>query len=151
MNDGYTIFCDDLRVEVGSKLTLVGVYGAELVVHTEFPVTLPKFALYINYIEAFEERSDPVTLRVYLPGDDDDHPSFTGDIPVSEMRTALAAPTSEETQRAAAIHLVVAPLVVKAEGSIKVRALTGRGIVKLGSLRVRQKLATAQNKAPSTD
>lgn len=39
----YTLFCDDVRLEVGNKLSLMGVFH-QIVVH-QFPVTLMKFAV----------------------------------------------------------------------------------------------------------
>lgn len=35
------LFCDDVRNEVGNKLSLMGVYGQDLLLR-EFPTTLPK-------------------------------------------------------------------------------------------------------------
>ena len=39
----YTIFCDDVRLEVGNKLSLMGVFHQILVQHV--PVTVMKFAV----------------------------------------------------------------------------------------------------------
>ena len=39
----YTLFCDDVRLEVGNKLSLMGVFHQIMVQH--FPVTLLKFAV----------------------------------------------------------------------------------------------------------
>src|SRR5215212_10483324 len=39
----YTLFCDDVRLEVGNKLSLMGVFHQVMVQH--FPVTLMKFAV----------------------------------------------------------------------------------------------------------
>ncbi len=39
----YSIFCDDVRLEVGNKLTLVGIFHAVFV--PQMPVTLIKFAV----------------------------------------------------------------------------------------------------------
>lgn len=39
----YTLFCDDVRLEVGNKLSLMGVFHQVAVQH--FPVTLMKFAV----------------------------------------------------------------------------------------------------------
>ena len=39
----YTIFCDDVRLEVGNKLSLMGVFHQIVVQH--FPVSLMKFAV----------------------------------------------------------------------------------------------------------
>ena len=39
----YTLFCDDVRLEVGNKLSLMGVFHQ--IVVQQFPVTLMKFAV----------------------------------------------------------------------------------------------------------
>ena len=39
----YTVFCDDVRLEVGNKLSLMGVFHQIIVQH--FPVTVMKFAV----------------------------------------------------------------------------------------------------------
>ena len=39
----YTIFCDDVRLEVGNKLSLMGVFHQ--IMSPEFPVTVMKFAV----------------------------------------------------------------------------------------------------------
>ncbi|HEX8282161.1 MAG TPA: hypothetical protein VF588_02350 [Pyrinomonadaceae bacterium] len=39
----YTLFCDDVRLEVGNKLSLMGVFHQVMVQH--FPVTVMKFAV----------------------------------------------------------------------------------------------------------
>ena len=39
----YTIFCDDVRLEVGNKLSLMGVFHQ--IMAQQFPVTVMKFAV----------------------------------------------------------------------------------------------------------
>lgn len=39
---GITLFCDDIRAEVGGKLTYVGHYTGDLIVHSNAPAVLPK-------------------------------------------------------------------------------------------------------------
>ena len=41
----YTIFCDDVRLEVGNKLSLMGVFQNILAQPQQFPLTLFKFAV----------------------------------------------------------------------------------------------------------
>ena len=43
MQLAYTIFCDDVRLEVGNKLSLMGVFHQIVVQH--YPVTVMKFAV----------------------------------------------------------------------------------------------------------
>ncbi len=53
---GFVIFCDDIREEVRGKLTIVGVYGAEMTIFGAAPVVLPKLCVAIRF------RDDPDTL-----------------------------------------------------------------------------------------
>ncbi|QBR00477.1 hypothetical protein [Paraburkholderia pallida] len=42
----YCHFCDDVRIELGNKSSLMGLYGGELIVPS-FPFVLPKLAIII--------------------------------------------------------------------------------------------------------
>ena len=137
---GWTIFCDDIRHEVGNKFSFMGVYKGDLIVHGAFPATLPKFGLAVSYrVYLDDARLEEVTLAVYLPGDEDGNPSIKGAIPISEM-VAKADPPSRggDTFREFQVVIVASPLTLKQSGRIKVRAIGGAGVIKLGSLRVEQ-------------
>src|SRR4051812_10402904 len=67
---GTTIFCEDIRAEVGGKITFVGVYPSEMQVHVPFPFTMPKFGLWVRYIEAPNTFSGDGMLYVWLPGEE---------------------------------------------------------------------------------
>ena len=43
----YLILCDDIRQEVGNKVTLVGIYGNQIYV-SKFPYTFPKICMQIS-------------------------------------------------------------------------------------------------------
>lgn len=43
----WATFCDDVRQELGNKLSLMGVYGPDLIVQS-FPTTLPKLCCLFN-------------------------------------------------------------------------------------------------------
>lgn len=51
MNSPYleTLFCDDIREEVSGKMTLVGVYGPNLLVQS-FPAKIPKLCLHMRLV-----------------------------------------------------------------------------------------------------
>ena len=71
----YTLFCDDVRLEVGTKLSLMGVFHQILVQH--FPVTLMKFAVvtqwrgegrHLSEVRILsEDRQQPVVLAEPSP------------------------------------------------------------------------------------
>ena len=59
---GYTIFCDDIRAEVGGKLTYVGSYSGTMLVHGSFPTIVPKLALGMVYLQR-RDRTRSCQLR----------------------------------------------------------------------------------------
>ena len=71
----YTIFCDDVRLEVGNKLSLMGVFHQIIVQH--FPVTVMKFAVvtqwrgegrHLSEVRILsEDRQHPVVLAEPSP------------------------------------------------------------------------------------
>lgn len=138
---GYTVFCDDIRAEIGGKSTFVGVYDAVLNAHGEFPFLLPKFGMAIRYIEQRGIFTDEnVTLYIVMPGEDEQSPSIQTSMPISEMRNAIPRnpegdPNAPRFLQAAA-NIVFAPLVIPTPGTIKIRAHCGAEVAKLGSLLV---------------
>lgn len=147
---GCTIFCDDIRAEVDNKFSLMGVYTGSLVVHSEFPVTLPKFALAVRYRVAFDDdRLEDVQVAVFLPGDEE-KPSVAATIPISRMLDATdsgAKPAGAFREFHA--NIVLAPLTLKQKGKISVRARGGAGVIRLGALNVDQHLPTQSAEVPS--
>ncbi len=58
----YSIFCDDVRLEVGNKLTLVGIFQAVMV--PQLPVTLIKFAVLNHWLGEGQFMSE---VRILTP------------------------------------------------------------------------------------
>ena len=71
--DGYTIFCDDIRQEIGNKQSLMGIYGHEMFVHHAFPVTM-RMGFHVVFREDPSSPLNDITLCIYSPGDPDDNP-----------------------------------------------------------------------------
>ena len=71
----YTVFCDDVRLEVGNKLSLMGVFHQIMVQH--FPVTVMRFAVvtqwrgegrHLSEVRILsEDRQHPVVLAEPAP------------------------------------------------------------------------------------
>ncbi|SCB30131.1 DUF6941 family protein [Rhizobium hainanense] len=68
MRYGYCIFCDDVRTEIGEKLSFIGVYSGVLML-PEFPISLPKFCVHVNLITLATEPYRSIVLRCIAPGD----------------------------------------------------------------------------------
>jgi hypothetical protein len=135
---GYTVFCDDIRQEVGGKITFVGTYRQALIVHGTFPITLPKFAMAIHYLEKTSETPEKVDLKVFFPGDADDAPSISGELSLAEASKGVPDAEKNNPKRVSTFttQIVIAPFELKASGSIKVRIKRGDQIIRVGRLRV---------------
>ena|SRR5882757_7297458 len=132
---GHSIFCDDIRAEADGKFTFVGVYPTQLmVIHTAFPITLPKLCIGVVFNQRHSLFMPDLTLRVVMPGDDEDRPSIeaelTGEVPAPERRTE----TDEYTMFGS--NIVFSPFTIERSGRIKVRIVRDGTAYRLGSLRV---------------
>jgi hypothetical protein len=143
---GYTIFCDDIRHEIGGKVTFAGVYEGIMFVHGDFPFVLAKFGLGIRYMERRDANlTEDINIQVFMPGQSEhDTPAFGGVLPAQDARNTVQphadAAAALETPRylQLATNLIFSPLIIPQKGTIKVRAYVGSERVKLGSLLVTQ-------------
>jgi len=138
---GETIFCDDIRMEVGNKTSYIGIYSGSINLDKPPPTQLAKFALAIYYSERPGESTDPVRLAIFLPGDTNDAPTVNAELPVEQMRSRPAPSMMEFDDPAITVmmHVVIAPLRINEEGLIKVRAYRGDLEIKLGAIHVLSK------------
>lgn len=139
---GYSIFCDDIRNEVGGKLSFIGCYSSVMFVTRGFPFILPKFCIHSFVVTSAEQPFRSVFIRCYVPTRRDpiiDERIETPNIPaqrsmVSELEPGFQAPR----QLVASASLVLSPFDVMGPGLISVRALVDGASeeLSLGSLRV---------------
>jgi hypothetical protein len=135
---GFTIFCDDIRQEVGGKATLVGCFQGNLhFISATFPVTLPKLCLAIHYFEPASLPAERVSLSISLPGDPPDKPTAAGEIPFETLAPAPDALNPDgHLLKQSILHFVMALVTIKSPGFISVRARRGEETIRLGSLQI---------------
>jgi hypothetical protein len=140
---GYTIFCDDIRAEVGGKLTYVGCYAGTMFLPT-FPFTMPKFCLGIVYMQRHGKVITPLKIWIFLPGDEEDKPSIHAESPeqpvaaldaTRDARIALGG-TEERGYVTAYLQFGLMNLELKQPGVVRVRAVRGDHLIRLGALEV---------------
>jgi hypothetical protein len=138
---GYTIFCDDIRHELGGKTSYIGCYSGTIFLHQSFPFTFPKFCFAISILQRREIFDPNVEMRVYLPGDGESDPSFSvfaqesspGAIAEQTAKAVEGMPIAD--QRVIAMHMS-SPLVIKEAGPINVRGVRQGESIRLGGVRV---------------
>lgn len=134
---GYTIFCDDIRQEVGSKLTFVGAYSADLNFTDPPPSALMKLCFFSVVYLAPEQLGE--TIRYVVYGNKEEVLFQTEQsIAVDAAKKLLESQPPEEdspkfVQMAVAAMIAPFPL---SEGRVRVRAYVGDILIKLGSLRL---------------
>ena len=137
---GSTIFCDDIRHELGGKVSYIGIYAGEINSHRPLPITLSKFGFAIRYSERTGESTEEVSVGIYFPGDPEGEPSTKLKLPIQEMRSKTPDPElmkiSQDPLMTMISHIVLEGLVLKEEGRIKVRAYRGDLEIRMGTLLV---------------
>lgn len=135
---GTTIFCEDIRDEVGGKKTYVGVFGTEIILKSALPAIIPQFALAVTFLEPILSASGPLSIKIYLPSSDGDEVVMDIDLPV-ERNAAKNDPDFDPTAEyvGAILSFKISPLVISNEGYIRVRAYKGDREIRLGSLKVK--------------
>lgn len=136
---GQTLFCDDLRNEVGGKTSLMGIYQSELIIDAEFPVLLPKLVISVTYYEIAGRMNGPLNLRVYMPHDNE-APSLSFDIPRVESERAWVPPPDPDSEKIITVQapIILSPFEIRSEGSLKVRMQCGDLVTRLGRLHIRR-------------
>jgi hypothetical protein len=135
---GFTQFCDDIRQEVDGKISLIGVYGADLVL-PDFPATILQLCIMIRFFESEQHSDMPLDLHIYFPGDADESPTQRINIPGGRKPAEPPPETADISVRLGVnLFLKFPTLTIKEEGRIKVRMLRGDTSYRLGAIRVRK-------------
>jgi len=128
--NGYTIFCDDVRMEAGNKLSLMGIYRNQLYVPS-FPFTLIKLCLVINVRTPADQPFKELKYKILH----DDEEKTTLEISPDDLGSTFDPPEDgEEYQQTHQAVLTVHNLKVEKPMKIMVRAETPDGEIKAGAL-----------------
>ena len=116
-------YCDDIRNEVGNKLSLMGCYQGDLQVQT-VPAMLPKLCVFASIVTPKERPFKSLTLRIVLDNDQE-----LARMEVPEAGLAEAAENNDETSTRRTFNAAIAfaPFVIEKPMSIRVVATTEDG------------------------
>ena len=127
----HCVFCDDVRFELGNKMSLMGMYQADIIIGANPPTVLPKLVIAIWVLSDIDDPIQKMTTIVLAP------PNQTEFI---RAEIEGAAPPSRffEDSKKIIIHQVI-PLInfpIMEAGVIEVLLETDRGSFRAGRLRV---------------
>lgn len=90
----HVIWCDDVRQEIGNKLSHMGVYGG-VMVHQSIPTKLPKLCAVINVLTPIERPFEALRLRV-IRNDMPDAPVAQIEVSPPALSGALAGAEADQ-------------------------------------------------------
>lgn len=136
-----TLFCDDIRFEIGNKRTYVGCFDGALIVE-ELPAVLPRLCASVTlYLSRFPDTDTDVEARIFLPGDAPEKPSFTSEtkIPGGLKPPPMVFSDASDANPRLKIQqdFVLSPVEIKQAGLISVRLAYGAESIRAGSLEIR--------------
>ena len=128
------IYCDDIREEVGNKLSYMGVYTGELTVPNA-PVLLSKLCVVVKVITDIDDPFENLEVRIVaVKGDDETEILSTGSIPYLTDRPQLDAGS---TRFIAQMNFMMSPFQITEETILRVKAITEREELRGTALRIR--------------
>lgn len=140
VNYGVTVFCDDIRNELGGKHTCVGAYGSEMPL-IEIPALLPKMGFAVQVVLGASVKLERVLAKVYFPGNSINNPEIELPIPIESVSVLRHGKTEDADippHSKFLMYIMLSPVEIRSEGNIKVRVDINESTVKCGVLRVRK-------------
>jgi hypothetical protein len=125
----HVLYCDDIRQEIGGKITFVGVYNGFLRVE-ESPVVLPKLSIHATFIVPADQTVEGLKFRLIR----DDAEVAVFDSPPME----ISVPKDDVpiTRRNYSLNIGIAPFPIEGPSLLRVVAESSLGTFASGGLRI---------------
>lgn len=133
----HCVFCDDIRFEMGNKISLMGIYTGVLNVDQSFPLALPKFGVVVWVISDFDDFPANMITTIVLPGGHElvrlESPTSMAPVPPELQEGAQKAILSQA--------IPLSPLPLLQEGMMEVWVETEKEKLRAGRLWLRSSAA----------
>ena len=117
------IYCDDIRHEIGNKMSFMGCYQSELFVPTA-PIGLAKLCVYLTILTPKARPFKSLTFRVVL---DDQTELARLEIPPEGFADLQEVPDDTATRKAINTAMVFSPFIIEKASVLRVVADTEEG------------------------
>ena len=119
------IFCDDIRHEVGNKMSFMGCYQGELFVPSA-PIALAKLCVYVTLITPIGR---PVQSLLFKVLQEDDMELARIELPAEALRNSNFVVEGSATRAGLNAAMVFSPFVIEKSTILRVLAITEEGEV----------------------
>lgn len=129
-------FFDDVRQEMGNKLSLMGCYVSGEMVFQKIPGAVPELFAYVTAITPKDKPFEKLNVRATLNGELLAEMS----VPYEQLLPNPHAPSSnpDASRLMAAVVMAFAPFIVTKQCTLKIEAETEEGTFHAGSLFIRE-------------
>lgn len=132
-----TLFCDDVRVEIGGKLSFIGTYVGGSLVVDKIPVSLPKLFAYVTVSTPIERPFKSLTFKALLGTEAIGSVSIPPDVLARTNEQFQAAAETQDVKRILASSvLAFIPLVLLKAGRLRTVVETEEGEIRAGRLQI---------------
>jgi hypothetical protein len=141
-NDRYAfcLYCDDVRQEVGGKMTLVGVYQGGIQINAPLPVTIPQLHIVCNIRTPIDRPFKSLAFRLMF-GDEEVAASTIPD-DFLEGLIHTSAPREESNSGIFNMQIGVQNILVTKPGKMVMLVTTEEGELRSNALEIRTQTET---------
>lgn len=130
------IYCDDIREEVGHKVSYMGIYSGELTVPNA-PVVLTKLCIAVKVATDIDDPFEALEVRIVkVKGDDETELLSTGPVSLPTELSGLDKDNSS-TRLVVQMNFMLVPFQIDEETILRVKAITEREELRGMALRIR--------------
>jgi hypothetical protein len=111
-----------------------------MLIQGKLPIVLPKLGIAILLQTPVERPLQRLRLMIYMPGDTENAPSFSGEAAFAQQHTTPSVPETEGVDHWLALNseILLSPIEIKQEGYIRVRVEADGETIRIGALHVRE-------------
>lgn len=134
----HTIYCDDVRLEVGNKQSLMGIYSSYLFV-PELPVVLPKLCIIVNLVTPIDKPLKELTIKITKDNETLIEVPVTGEQLSEPQSSIVENGEMDNPDRRIVLNftLMLAPFAIEKECILRVRAVTESGELQGNALKIK--------------
>lgn len=135
---GTTIFCDDIRTEIGNKLSYMGAYLGDMFVASPYPIVIPRLMLFCTYFDSPRFAGTEIVFNVFSPLTPPETPTFSSVATLGHAVTPdqYRDESGDSTVLVLGQIFALPPLPLDRPGKISVRAVRDGLVVRLGAIRI---------------
>ncbi len=118
----HAIFCDDIRHEVGNKVSFMGCYQGELFVPF-VPLMLPKLCVQVTISTTKERPIKSLTVRL----DQGEHQLAVIEVPADDFARSMPPVPGDAKRWSASVGVMLSPFNITEPGELRVVVITEEG------------------------